>query len=598
MQNMPMQQPAASRPRAGILPSRRPNPEGVHGPQHQFAAAPTPAGPSRPPAARTNAVDLPKIKQELNSWADNAKRKTLPPPPNAGFAPGHFGPQKNSSIEDARAAVLKAATSNATSLQIHSLEARRPPSGAISELQGLQHLGLTGTRCTEIDFSPNFDQLKKLELAGNYELKMLPENIRVLTALTTLDIRNSPLLKSLPTGIGALKQLETLTVVGTSIKQLPVSDDLSKSLQTLEISQPRLPRAENGLQNLPENIGLLKSLTTLKLRGQEGLKEVPASLGDLTELKTLDLAGCSNLKNLPDLSKLSKLETLNLSGCVNLNPLPQSLANLPAGCKIIVDNSQQRRELQALRPRQPAAAGTPGRTHFQARPPEETAAREQKLENWTNQLKPFKDKGEHGATRFNLFMRTMVSKNNPGNTDMDKMDALVKAAVASPDFRTKLFAFAVRNVEVPRTAMGRHQTDRAKINPLLQVDDAHKLLIEHQVSDPRQMNADQAYGTLKQLMMDEQNAFGKELARLSSDIQRPGAVGSQHARVPPILAAYVQTHDPVASVLMAQQRQVRPADAAAMQEALHHRYAVVAKQLTDMNFAGPDIPSSSASPRR
>lgn len=562
--------------------------------EHQVGPGAAAAGPSSPSAARS--ADLPTVQRRLDRWEKAATKAHLPPPPEIGVGLQAFYATKDESIRAARSAVLQAARTNATSLQIDGLQATRLPSAAIGELQGLEHLALKGTRCSRIDFTSNFTQINKLELTGNRELTMLPENIRTLQALTTLDIRMSPLLKFLPTGIGALPQLETLKVVGTSIKHLPITlTDLGNSLQTLEVSKPPHPSAENGLQDLPDNIGSLKSLTTLRLRYQEGLKELPASLGDLQKLETLDLSHCSNLTSLPDLSKLRNLKKLDLTGCFNLKPLPQSLAKLPADCEIIVPYGQQQ-QLKALRraspQRQPAAAGTSSRPPSPPRFPDATAAQQQTLEGWKDQLKPFKAKGERGADRFNIWLGALLKQHGRSPDAKEKIQAVVDTAAQSRDFRTTLFDFAAANVEVPRNAFGVRQPDRATVTSI-NVHEVHNLLLIHQVTGPR-LNARQASSNLKELARND-ISFARELMTLASERPAsPGRAGSPPAAVPPVLAAYVQAHDREGKEILEARRALAgrqgsrssPDDAAAhaatlqVNDALlHGRHVAVAKQV-------------------
>ncbi len=563
---------------------------------HQVAAGHAPAGQSGPVAAHQT-TDLPKVGRRLDRWADAAKNSSLPPGRVTGISVPIFQESKNQSIDTAHKAVNKAAQTNATRLQIESLQATRLPSAAISELQGLEHLALKGTLCRKIDFTPNFDTLKKLELHGNVELDMLPENIRQLQALNTLDIRMSPLMRSLPSGIGALTQLETLRVTGTSIRSLPVTlTNLGDSLRTLDISAPPSPRAENGLQSLPDNIGLLKSLTTLRLRGQEGLNELPASLGNLSKLETLDLSGCTNLKSLPDLSKLSNLKTLDLSWCSKLSPPLESLAKLPANCKITLADHWQQQKLDALRSgrvqQPPGAAGTSGRPQSPPRSPGRPAELQQTLDGWKDQLKV--GKGERGADRFNIWMGKMLDTHGSRPDVKADIQAVVTAAAESPVLRAQLFALAAENVKVPRNAFGVRQPDRATVTSM-KIFDVHTLLLKHQVTDPR-LDARQAFEKIKNLAANNMS-FARELMPLAyARPARPGAAESPRADVPPVLAAYVQTHDPDCQIILGARRELEgrqggrsshddaTAHAAAMEvnnALLHSRYVAVAKVLID-----------------
>jgi hypothetical protein len=574
MQNVLMQQPAALRPRAGILPSRRSSPEEVRGSPHQFAAAPTPAGPSRPPAARTDAADIPKVTRRLDQWARGAKAVGLPPQRVDGLATPLTQTQTQAqSIDTACAAVLKAARSNATHLKIESLQAPELPSAALHELRGLQHFALTGSRCTKLpEFTPN---LATLELHGNRELTSLPENIWALKKLKTLDIRNSPLLTSLPPSIGELNQLTTLNLKGTGITELPSTlIGMSESLQTLDIHSPG-KEASKGLQALPENIGVFQSLKTLKLTQHNGLTELPASLGRLSNLKTLDLASCSRLTTLPDLSELRELKTLNLKGCHNLKQLPQTLAQLPANCVVTMPGGREQSAgpRQASPQRQPAAAGTSS-PHPQ-----------QTLETLQKQLKEFKG-SEKGADRCSILLEKLRQTHGLTPAGTARIQDVMQTAVTTPAFRATLFDFARANVKVPRL-VGLQQRDNAKVKDI-SLNEVHDLLLIHRFTGGH-LNARQSLSQLTDHAGTD-GSFQRELMALA----RPHPRRTESPAVPPLVAAYVQTQDPAGKVLLETTRSLEgrrgglssPDEVAAHAEALQvndallrGRHVAVAEQL-------------------
>ena len=73
-----------------------------------------------------------------------------------------------------------------------------------------------------------------------------------------------------------------------------------------------------SLESLPESIGQLNELTSLKLSGCM-IKSLPESIGNLSNLTSLNLSGCENLESLPlSIDNLSKLASLDVSGCTNL----------------------------------------------------------------------------------------------------------------------------------------------------------------------------------------------------------------------------------------------------------------------------------------
>jgi hypothetical protein len=86
------------------------------------------------------------------------------------------------------------------------------------------------------------------------------------------------------------------------------------------------------LQQLPESLGRLSALRSLELRGCKSLVELPQSLGRLQALRSLDLRWCRGLKRLPNsLGPLTALSSLNLGGCSGLVELPESLPVSAAG---------------------------------------------------------------------------------------------------------------------------------------------------------------------------------------------------------------------------------------------------------------------------
>ena len=206
----------------------------------------------------------------------------------------------------------------------------------------------------------NLKGLEKLYLSGT-TIKELPSSIEGLTALTfsTLkDFKNPVCLHStilrifgcsncdnLPENRGNLKGLKKLYLSGTSIKELPSSIESLTSLTFLTLKDCKnhvcLPSINcclklmecldhsgcSNCDNLPENLGNLKDLEELYLRGTT-IKELPLSIEGLTALTFLTLNYCKNLVCLPStICSLKLLEFLDLSGCSNCDNLPENLGN-------------------------------------------------------------------------------------------------------------------------------------------------------------------------------------------------------------------------------------------------------------------------------
>ena len=496
---------------------------------HNFLARLTGSPPRRPAAeGSTTGPSSPQsphagggrtgAEREVADWKQQAMAQ--PPLVGPGFKytneKGADGRQE--SLDGVGKAVVRAFTTQASSLQIQYMPARNLP-----------------------PLTWNIKTLKELDVNFSPELTKLSENIANLKEMTKLSVLGSPL-ESLPTAIGGLP-LATLSLSGGSYETLPLGfTRLSGSLQNLDISHSQPARGGGGgLKELPADIGALKLLQNLKISGHKELTAIPASVGNLTELRTLDFSKCPKLTSIPDLSKLSNLKTLNLSGCTGLRARPEWLGQLPSNCKVTLPRHLTQ---QAHAPEAAHRSGG-----FHPRSPEETAQRQQKLGRWTMQLQPFA--GERGAARFNHWMGATVRKEGQGPADMRQLDAVVKAAAASPAFRAELFEFAADNVKFLRNADGVRQPGPPTVGATT-VRDAGHLLINHQVSHSR-TNSSQAYGMLRKMATDETStAFSRELMAFCSP--SPGGARLQQAPVPTLLEAYVKTHDEGGKAIMETRR--------------------------------------------
>jgi leucine-rich repeat protein SHOC2 len=126
-------------------------------------------------------------------------------------------------------------------------------------------------------------------------------------------------LEHLPENIGDLLYLRTLKFNGNRITKLPESIGNLKHLNTLSLNGHRLT-------SLPESIGNLVNLTHLSLNGDR-LTSLPDSIANLTQLIELNL-NSNQLDSLPEsLLSLPNLQKLNLDS----NPLADlsNLKNIP-----------------------------------------------------------------------------------------------------------------------------------------------------------------------------------------------------------------------------------------------------------------------------
>ena len=144
----------------------------------------------------------------------------------------------------------------------------------------------------------------------------VPAEIKKFNELEMLSIAGK--VSSLPSWIGNMNSLCSLTVSYSNLVSLPSSIGNLSNLTSLNLSEC------HNLVSLPSSIGNLSNLTSLNLNGCWTLKSLPETIGNLSNITSLDLAGCQNLTSLPALlHSLSHLETpLTLAG---LLPIPSDM---------------------------------------------------------------------------------------------------------------------------------------------------------------------------------------------------------------------------------------------------------------------------------
>ncbi|WMV58100.1 hypothetical protein MTR67_051485 [Solanum verrucosum] len=129
------------------------------------------------------------------------------------------------------------------------------------------------------------------------------------------------LIENLPVNLGLLKSLKVATLDGNQIRALP--DELGQ-LVKLE----RLSVSSNLLMSLPETIGRLQNLVLLDISNNK-LKFFPESIGSCFSLEELQ-ANDNSIEELPaSVCNLIQLKSL----CLNNNNLNQMPLNLLRECK-------------------------------------------------------------------------------------------------------------------------------------------------------------------------------------------------------------------------------------------------------------------------
>ncbi|TAE24264.1 MAG: hypothetical protein EAZ91_20780 [Cytophagales bacterium] len=182
--------------------------------------------------------------------------------------------------------------------------------------------------------------LEELSVVGS-SLKQLPTSLGNLTNLTALSINYTPI-DSIPDLFGGMRRLKQLSFSNNQVRYLPPSVSQLTSLTSLEVTNTQLRTLpddlhkladlrqlylhENKLSRLPERIADLKALQFLTLDGNQ-LTQLPAGMGRLKKLKRLSMAQ-NRLTQLPgDLALLDSLYHLGIDQN-QLTSLPANLGRL------------------------------------------------------------------------------------------------------------------------------------------------------------------------------------------------------------------------------------------------------------------------------
>ncbi|XP_037491101.1 LOW QUALITY PROTEIN: disease resistance protein RGA2-like [Jatropha curcas] len=175
----------------------------------------------------------------------------------------------------------------------------------------------------EIISCENLPSLSILAIEKIPELFSLPRSFLVEnTLLTSLEIISCPKLHSLPSELGSLISLKTLTIRWCEeLTSLPQSLQNLKALEYLEICEC------HNIISLPDNgLGGLTSLRILSIENCSKLISLSSSLEHLTSLEQLTIMYCPSLSSLPEgLQHLSALRSLTMLSCPLFSTLPEEL---------------------------------------------------------------------------------------------------------------------------------------------------------------------------------------------------------------------------------------------------------------------------------
>ncbi|GKA08869.1 leucine-rich repeat protein [Tanacetum coccineum] len=203
---------------------------------------------------------------------------------------------------------------------------------SLHNLTSLLILDLSSNQLTNIipKSLGNFCNLRDIDLSSNniqnISLTYLLESLLECKSphLESLSMYSSGLSGTIPDSIGRLSFLGTIKFNSNRISgPIPFSIGLLSLLEVLDLSYNQL----NG--SLPDSIGRLSLLKTLDLADSQLNGSLPDSIGRLSLLKRLDLSSNHLIGRLPDsIGRLSSLEILYLSDNQFNGSLPDSLGQL------------------------------------------------------------------------------------------------------------------------------------------------------------------------------------------------------------------------------------------------------------------------------
>ncbi|KAI3958226.1 hypothetical protein MKW92_030152 [Papaver armeniacum] len=218
----------------------------------------------------------------------------------------------------------------------------------LQQLESLSYLQLNDNILdgTPLSFISELQQLRVLNLANNHFEGSIPSAFGSAIRLSILSLRSNKFNGSIPQEFSHLEKLQILDLSGNNLNGLiprkignlmmlrsrpndasflEINDadvQLQMVIKGIMIQFEKLYAYSSGIDlscnnlegNIPEEIGLLKGLSTLNLSHNRFSSVIPQSIGSMNGLESLDLSFNKLTGHIPDsLASLSSLETLNLS---------------------------------------------------------------------------------------------------------------------------------------------------------------------------------------------------------------------------------------------------------------------------------------------
>ncbi|CAN0880802.1 Disease resistance protein L6 [Linum grandiflorum] len=240
---------------------------------------------------------------------------------------------------------LPASISKLSSLQILELQGCPNMQKPADLPASLQKLIITSPVPNLLDLR----ELKELRFYESDEIEEIPRDICLLSKLERLALYATPNIRTIPMGIGAIRQLIELRL--NSCKGLQHIEELPSSLNILYISGcpllERLPNLANlnnliqltlscpMLQEIP-GLGELTVLVDLRIHNSFDLHNLDG-LENLASLKFLLIEKCREMENLPSVASLKKLKRLEICECPRFSEI-QGLGELQSLENLIIDD--------------------------------------------------------------------------------------------------------------------------------------------------------------------------------------------------------------------------------------------------------------------
>ncbi|CAN6865281.1 unnamed protein product [Brassica oleracea var. botrytis] len=229
------------------------------------------------------------------------------------------------------------------SISLGNLNLEGKLSADISSLAELQILDLTSNSKLSGSLPSNIGNLRKLTTLNLMECGFsgeIPESIGSLEQLITLSLNSNKFSGTIPASIGRLSKLNWFDIADNKIEgTIPVSNGTSSPGLDMLLETKHFHFGNNTLSGdipeklfssnmtlihvlfdgnqftgkIPNSLGLVKTLTVLRLDRNKLTGDIPSSLNNLTDLNELYLADNRLTGSLPNLTSLANLYTLDVS---------------------------------------------------------------------------------------------------------------------------------------------------------------------------------------------------------------------------------------------------------------------------------------------